>query len=68
MGPLKPFNTFTCYFSETSLTISSYIFIGTVKHSSPYTGLDVPLGLQEVKAPRISGQSAHESDKVFRPT
>jgi hypothetical protein len=65
---LKFFNTFTCYFSETSLTISSHIFIGNVKHSNPYAGLDMSLELQEVKVPRISGSSAHESGKVFRPT
>jgi len=55
------------FFSETSLTIS-YIFIGIVKHSNPYTALDMPLELQEVKAPRLSGQSAHESGQIFRPT
>jgi hypothetical protein len=32
------------------------------------TGLDGPLGLQEVEAPRISGQSAHEGCKVASPT
>jgi hypothetical protein len=32
--------------------------------SLPYTGLDRPLGFQEVKAPRISRQSAHEGGKV----
>lgn len=30
------------------------------------TGLGRPLGLQEVKAPRISGQSAHEFHKMGR--
>jgi len=68
LGSLKLFNTFTFFFLETSLTMFSYIFIGIVKHSNPYTVLDMPLGLQEVKAPRISGRSAHESGKVFRPT
>jgi hypothetical protein len=33
------------------------------KESYPITGLDRPLGLQEVKAPRISRQSAHDSKK-----
>lgn len=55
------------FFSETSLAISSYTFIGIIKHSNPYTVLDMPLGLQEVKASRISGQSARESGKAFRP-
>jgi hypothetical protein len=32
------------------------------------TGLDRPLGLQEVEAPRISKQSAQEGGKVVSPT
>jgi hypothetical protein len=32
------------------------------------TGLDRPLRLQEVEAPRISRQSAHEGGKVVGPT
>jgi hypothetical protein len=32
--------------------------------SSPITALDKSLGLQEVEAPRISTQSAHEGGKV----
>ena len=32
------------------------------------TCLDRPRGLQEVEAPRISKQSAHEGDKVVSPT
>jgi len=32
------------------------------------TGLDTPLGLQEVEAPRISRESAHDDGKVFSPT
>ena len=38
------------------------------QQSYPYTALDRPLGLQEVQAPRISTQSAHEGDKVVSPT
>jgi len=34
---------------------------------SPCTGLDRPLGLQGVEAPRISRQSAHEGGKVVSP-
>jgi hypothetical protein len=34
------------------------------RKSHPYTGLDRPIGLQEVGAPRISRQSAHEGGKV----
>ena len=32
------------------------------------TGLDRLLGLQEVEAPRVFRQSAHEVGKVVRPT
>jgi hypothetical protein len=32
------------------------------------TGLDRPVGLQKVEAPRISGPSAHEGGKVVSPT
>jgi hypothetical protein len=37
-------------------------------YSYPITGLDRPLGLQEVEAPRISRQSAHEGGKAVSPT
>ena len=33
----------------------------------PYTGLNRPLGLQEIETPRISKQSAHEDVKVVSP-
>ena len=36
--------------------------------SCPITDLDSPLGLQEVQAPRIYSQSAHEGGKVVSPT
>jgi hypothetical protein len=36
--------------------------------SYPITGLDRPLGLQEVEASRISRHSAHEGSKVVSPT
>jgi hypothetical protein len=35
-----------------------------VKQRNTYTGLDRPLGLQEVEAPRVSRQSAHEGGKI----
>ena len=35
--------------------------------SYPMTGLNTPLGLQKVKAPRISRQSAHEGGKGCQP-
>jgi hypothetical protein len=34
------------------------------RKSHPYTGLDRPVGLQEVRAPRIPRQSTHERGKV----
>jgi hypothetical protein len=36
--------------------------------SNPYTGTDRPMGLQEVKAPRISRQLAYEGGNVVIPT
>jgi hypothetical protein len=36
--------------------------------SNPITGLDRPLGFQEVEAHRISRQSAYEGGKVVSPT
>jgi len=38
------------------------------RQSNPITGLDRPLGFQEVEVPRISRQSAHEDGKVVSPT
>ena len=35
---------------------------------SPITGLDRPLGLQEVETPRICRQSAYDDCKVASPT
>jgi hypothetical protein len=34
------------------------------RQSNPFTGLDRPLGLQEVEDPRVSRQSAHEGGKL----
>jgi hypothetical protein len=36
--------------------------------SHPFTGLERFLGLQEVKAPRFSGQSTLESGTIVNPT
>jgi len=33
-------------------------------YRNPYTGLETPLGLQEIEVPRISRQSVHECGKV----
>jgi hypothetical protein len=44
------------------------ISCGTADRSShPITGLGRPLALQEVEAPRITRQSAHEGGKVVSP-
>jgi hypothetical protein len=40
----------------------------TVTKNYPNRGLDRPLGLQELEAPRISIQSVHEGGKVVSPT
>jgi hypothetical protein len=37
-------------------------------YSYPFTGMDRPLGLQDVQTLRISRQSAHEGGKVVSPT
>jgi hypothetical protein len=37
------------------------------KVQQSHTGLNRPLGLQELEAPRISKQSAYESGKVVNP-
>ena len=39
-----------------------------VKLSNPITGLDRPLGFQDVEAHRFLTQSAHEGGKVVSPT
>jgi len=36
-------------------------------YSYPIPGLDKPSGLQEVEAPRISRQSAHEGCQPYAP-
>jgi hypothetical protein len=43
-------------------------FISNTADSDHYTSLDRPFGFQEVEAPRISRQSAHERNKVVSPT
>jgi hypothetical protein len=35
---------------------------------NPYSGLERPLGFQEIETPRLSRQSAHEDNKVDSPT
>jgi hypothetical protein len=46
-------------------TACDLIFGSPEGKSYPYTGLDRPLGIQDVQAPRIS---AHEGGKVVIPT
>jgi hypothetical protein len=43
-------------------------YIKRILKSNPITGLDRPLGFQEVEAPRFFRQSAHEGGKVVSPT
>jgi hypothetical protein len=38
------------------------------KESYPYTGLDRPLGLQDVGDPRISRQLTHKGGKFWQPS
>ena len=45
-----------------------YSFCLNIAFFNTYTGLERPLGLQEVEASRISRQSAHEGDKVVSLT
>jgi hypothetical protein len=56
----------TAYINETCGQNSAFfrVKIGVVIKSYPIRGLGRPLGLQEVEATRISGQSAHEDGKV----
>ena len=43
-------------------------FLASESKSNTITGLDRPLGVQQVEAPRIFRQSAHEGGKVVNPT
>jgi hypothetical protein len=58
--------TFTLVQICTCDDVSNWPIIGM--YSCLITGLDSPLGLQEVEVPRISRQSEHECDKVVRST
>jgi hypothetical protein len=46
----------------------SVVFVSVHFFCNPITGLDRPLGMQEVEAPRFFSQSAHECGKVASPT
>ena len=57
------------HLSVTNATQSSqWLSLHETLEIYPITGLNMPLGLQEVEAPRISGQLAHEGRKVVSPT
>jgi hypothetical protein len=45
----------------------NYVVLQSDHTSYPITGLDRPLGFQEVETPRISRQSAHEGGKAVSP-
>jgi hypothetical protein len=49
-------------------TVYTCTYLTVQVKSCPITGLDSPLGLQEVEAARISRQSAHGGGKVVSPT
>ena len=57
----------TTSISELNLKTTEHISAVTRTKSNPYTGLDRPLRLQKVEAPRISIQLAHEGGKVLSP-
>jgi hypothetical protein len=44
------------------------LILNVNRYSSSFTGLDRPVGLQEVEASRIFGQSVHEGGKVVSCT
>ena len=58
------------YSNQGPILISLRIFYyeESTRQSYPSTDLDWPLRLQEVEAPKISRQSAHEGRKVVNPT
>jgi hypothetical protein len=72
MGFLQGDSNSVVHTYETFIARSVFIIIiigySLKRYSNPIAGLDRPLGFQEVEAPRISRQSAHEGGKVFSPT
>jgi hypothetical protein len=55
------------YYNNTTTILRQYYNI--YKHNNESkAGLDRPLNFQEAETPRISGLSAHGSDKVVSPT
>jgi len=61
----------TCHkptFSHATETVTHWSGISQATRSScPITGQDRPVDFQEVEAPRISTQLAHEGGKVVSP-
>ena len=53
-----------CKFKVHAKSCRRVFFQGKARYSYPYKGLERHLGLQEVDAPRISTQSAHDGGKV----
>jgi hypothetical protein len=45
----------------------NYLQLAPCRHSYPCTGLDRPLGLQEVKASRMDRKLAHDGGKIVSP-
>jgi hypothetical protein len=62
------FRTGNFYFSIAAFFFCYYFYVlNCVRYSNPITGLERPLGFQEVEASRISRQSACEGGKVVSP-
>jgi len=53
---------------QSTISFVMSVLIPSVCPHRTGTGLDSPLGLQKIEAPRISRHSAHEGGKVIRPT
>jgi len=53
--------------SEFRISLLQCACFNTQRQSYPITSLDRPLGLQEVEAPRVSRQLAHEGGKAVSP-
>jgi len=62
------YKNITSIFGGLPINVKTYSLRKIINSSTPYTGLDRPLGLQVVDDPRISRQSANKCDKVVSPT
>jgi hypothetical protein len=53
--------------NEDSVTVTQWHNLKSNADSSPFTGLEKPVGFQEFEASRISRKSAYEGGKVVSP-